>query len=165
MSNIAKIITGHNVYVNGENFAGRIYEQELPDIDETTIRVKTAGMRGSVPIKTGIEDMQSTYTFEEHSRQLMGLSPRSPVRFITSGYQDNGRETAKIEVEIGGFIKTKKLGTFGQDGNPRLVIVVDVDYYRYSDNDREVIEIDLINSVYKVEGVDHWEDLRNKLNL
>ncbi len=162
---IPQILTKHNLYIDGTNFSGKIFEQTLPQVKGMKEDVMEGGLMSPVAVYTGIEKMISTYVLSEWNPVIFDGIMGSERRFTSRGYMQNNAKSSYIEVECGGTIGDINPGTWGAEGRSRLTIVMDVNFYSMKLSGREIYYIDVLNTVFRTNGVDRWDDLRTKLKL
>ena len=99
-------------------------------------------------------------------RELMVIWPDSvPIRFAGSYQRDDTGETVAVEVVMRGRQKEIDTGEGKQGEDTESKISVVCTYFRLTMDGKELVEIDTINMIEKVNGVDRLEQHRRNIGL
>jgi P2 family phage contractile tail tube protein len=88
-----------------------------------------------------------------------------PLRFAGSYQRDDSAEETAVEVVVRGRHKEFDGGDSKQGEDTETKITTVCTYYKLTMNGKELIEIDTINMIEKVNGVDRLEQRRRNLGL
>ncbi|HHH8021619.1 TPA: phage major tail tube protein, partial [Escherichia coli] len=132
-----------------------------------------AGMNGSAPVDLGLDDDALSMDWS------LGGFPDSvvwelyaatgvdavPIRFAGSYQRDDTGETVAVEVVMRGRQKEIDTGEGKQGEDTESKISVVCTYFRLTMDGKELVEIDTINMIEKVNGVDRLEQHRRNIGL
>lgn len=162
-----------NVFINGYNYQGVAKSITLPKLTRKLENYRGAGMNGSAPVDLGLDDdaLSAEVSLggfpDEVIWELYGATSASamPVRFAGSYQRDDTGETVPVEVEMRGRQKELDSGEakMGEDTESKVSLVCT--YYKLTMNGKELVEIDTINMVEKVNGVDRLAEHRRNVGL
>lgn len=161
---VSKIFNA-NIYVDGTNaLLGRAKEITLPEVAVKTEEHVGLGMIGALELPTGLSVMTTKIKWAGwYADQLvLGANPfeahKLQVRAPQESYEAGGR-VAEVPLVANLTVRWKKtpLGVFaaqtGQEPEDELTTT----YCRVVLGGRELVEIDVIENVWRVDGVDVLE--------
>lgn len=163
---LPRVIKNFNAFVDGVSFFGLCLTGTLPVPKIMTEGHRGAGMDGSVGIDMGMEAMSASLTFAEHRADLLkqlGKQGRFVMRAAKGAATDTGA-TALIAT-IGGLIITPETGELKGGTNSTLKLDMDVHYYRLELDGEEIYEIDFVNAIRRVGGVDQLAEIRRAMGI
>jgi hypothetical protein len=163
---IPRKIKNFNAFVDGLSYFGLAEEAKLPQVTVMTEAHRGAGMDGPIGIDMGVEGMTSEITFSEWRPELLkkpGTQQRFVLRPAAAGDAGEGADT--IIATIGGLITGHELGDLKPGTNATLKLKMDVRTYKLEINGEQIHEIDLVNGIRVIGGVDQLADLRRAMGL
>ena len=168
---LPKTLKNFNLFIEGEGYAGRVEELTLPKLSRKMEEYRGGGLNGDIEIDLGMEKLEMEFTLREYSREVLnqwGVCDTAGVglRFLGAAVRDDSTcETDSIEVVIRGRWRELDFDTSKSGEMSTLKVMVAATYYKYQVNGDEVIEIDHINMIEKVNGQDRLEEQRKALSL
>ncbi|OPH35170.1 phage major tail tube protein [Moraxella atlantae] len=159
-----------NVFVDGDSYAGTAKTIELPEITKKTEDYRAAGMIGEIALDVGFEQMKCTITYtgvdSRHIAQLSKCSVNDlPIRYVGAYERQDICEHVVREVYMRGSATSLKLGEMELGNINEQEIEYTVTYLRIVDDGVQLLEIDVVNGVYIVGGVDKTSQINNLLGL
>lgn len=164
------IVKNFNMFVQGRGMAGLCDEAEVPELVEKTEEHRGGGMDGTAEVGMGQEAMRAKYTFAEVNPDLLklwGVSNGNTARLIlraTSQREDETATTAHV-YEMHGAIRNMKIGSFKAGDKTTVEFEQSVNYFRVSLAGEDLIEIDVVNMIRIVGGVDQLAAQRADLGM
>lgn len=161
-----KSLKGFTAFVDGYGYLGLIASGQLPKLTIKTEEHRDGGMDMPVEQDVGMEKLESELVFAEFNRNLFLTFGRPNVPITLRGSQeDEDGNVQAIEGSMRGLVKEIDPGDWkaGEKGECKLMIAPR--YYRLRIGGLETIEIDAINGVRKVGGVDQLAQRRANLGL
>jgi P2 family phage contractile tail tube protein len=167
---ISKIFNG-NVYVDGtSNLLGKASEITLPDIAVETDEHMALGMIGKVSLPTGLALMEAKIKWAGfYAEQLVnGANPfqahKLQVRASVESYEAEGRvEETPLVVLMTCRWKKTPLGVIGAQAATEYEEELTVTYVKVTLGGKELIEVDVLENVWKVNGVDILAQYRKNI--
>lgn len=171
MSNIqVSKLTNANVYLNGVSFLGRAEEVTLPDVAAKMVEHKSLGMVGSVELPSGFEKMEARIKWNSMYPDAMKTtsnpfkSASFQVRSSLEVYNSQGRVAEQpVVAYFTGQIKKVPMGAFKQHDNVELESTFTVTYCKLEINGEEILELDVLANIFKVNGQDVLATYRNNI--
>ncbi|WP_395490319.1 phage major tail tube protein [Cedecea davisae] len=161
-----------NVFINGFSYLGVISAVTLPKLTRKLEMYRGAGMNGAAPMDFGLDDdaLSMELTFggfpDEAIWSLYGaVGAGEPLRYAGSYQRDDTGETVPVEVVTRFKIKEMDTGENKQGEKTEGKLPVICTYFKLTINGKEVVEIDVLNAIEKVNGVDRLEQHRRNIGL
>lgn len=159
-----------NLFNDGNSYQGLVTSVTLPKLTRKLENYRGGGMSGVAAIDFGLADdalaMQWVISgIDEKVLQQWGSSTDVPLRFSGSLQRDDSGETSSIEVVMRGRHKCLNLGTYADGADTKIVIDTLCNYFKLSINDQPLIEVDTLNMVEIVNGVDRLAAHRAAIGL
>ncbi len=156
-----------NVFDQTKNFLNRAKSIELPKLVRKMEDYKGGGMDGDIQIDMGQEKMESTivYVGKTDAANEWGNDTHDGVyRRITAAYQDDDTGAIDaVEWELRGRIIEIDEGNLEKGKMNEEKEKIAVSYYRKRVNGRVVTEIDIVNMICIVNGIDRLAAFRAAL--
>ena len=169
--NIAKVYDA-NVYVNTASNHALASEITAPTITAPMTDYKAMGKSVSAEFFNGLDILDTTikWTYPDNDAQMafgIFLKPVDlMIRSSKAEYDNTGITDEKpIVMYIRGYSKTLPGGSFKAKEDTELESTVAVQYYKLEIDGEEIVEIDVINNIYKVGGEDLLAERRQNLGL
>ncbi|WP_414842921.1 phage major tail tube protein [Klebsiella pneumoniae] len=160
---IPKKLRLFTVFVDGVNHIGKVPSVTLPKVTRKTEDYQGGGMLGSVAVDLGLDSgaldasMIVGGVVEELILKYGGDIDEMRLRFVGEFY--SGGTSSLLEAEMRGRITEIDPGDAkqGDDTNPHLRLIKNT-YYKLSVDDKPLLEIDLLNFIYKRNGENLYPD-------
>lgn len=159
-----------NVYIDGVGFIGEAKEVTLPKLAMKAEAWRSGGMPGEVDIDLGVEKLELETTFGGPVDDIY-KSFGDPVinsrlvRFVGSYQADDTGEVEAWEIVMRGRWSEIDPGSAKAGDDSEFKPKASLTYYKLIQSGEELVEIDMINLIYKVGGVDRYEAHRSALGL
>lgn len=168
--NVSKVFNA-NVYIDGtNNLIGRAKEVTLPEVAAVTEEHKALGMVGTLELVTGLAVLLTKIKWAGwYADQLtLGANPfvshKLQVRASVETYGAGGRmgEVPLVVLLTCSWKKTP-LGTFASGAGQEPEDELSTTYVKVTLDGKELVEIDVHENVWRVNGVDVLETYRKNL--
>lgn len=171
MATIKKVTNG-NIYVDGNNWLGRVEEATLADISSKMSEYTALGMAGTVEFASGFEMMEMSVTLHAYHADTLALiadpnaTHRLQMRSSVDEHTSVGR-TAQTPYVIYATVACKKIagGAFKAHEAVKQELTFAVYACKMEQDGAPVIEFDATANIYKVNGVDKLATYRNNLGI
>ena len=157
---INKLINA-NVYMNGSNLLGRAEEVQLPQIKHKMAEHKALGMIGSAEFFAGIDKLECKIKWNALYPDVLTTCANPfvavpiQVRASLETYTSAGRVSEVPAIAfISGTFKEFPLGTIKPGDNAEYETTMSVTYAKLVVDGADIFEIDVLENIYKVNGVD-----------
>ncbi len=163
-------LKNYNLFNDGNSHLGVIEEFTQPKIVIAMEEWRGGGMLGPVMIDNGLEAMVAEWTNGGMVRQTLrqfGISRVDGVllRLVGAYQADDGSGVDTVEIVMRGRHQEIDMGNVKAGGETQHKQKFPLAYYKLSINGRVEIEIDLLNSVFIVDGVDRYAEIRSAIGL
>ena len=169
---LATKVNAYNVYLDGNKLVGISDEVTLPDFEALTETLSGAGILGEIdePLLGHFKasEMEIPFrTLEEHMFRLASMSKalnltlRASTQTIDTGNINTGAMPSRIVIK--GKNKAITGGKVKQGEGTGSSIKVEITYILIEVDKTPMFELDKLNFVYKVKGVDLMKTIREQV--
>lgn len=163
-------LSNANIYIDGNCLLGRAEEFKLPDIKFKMAEHKAVGMVGAIKLPNGFEALEGEVKWNSFYLDLWPklLDPFSAVQMQARGnletHTSQGR-TAQVPYVV--FLTAQfyevPSGAFKQNDKAEFPSKYYATYIKQQVAGLDVLEIDTMANIYKVNGVDKLDMYRNNI--
>lgn len=158
-----------NLFVDGKGYAGQVDELNPPKLTAKMEEFRAGGMHGAIELDMGLEKLEADFTLTAYDRDvlgLFGLRAGASVPFVAREALESfdGTVTAVVHT-MRGRIKQMDPGTTKAGDKPALKFALALTYYKLEHGGEVVQEVDMVNMVHVVNGVDVLADQRAALGI
>ena len=164
--------TNANVLLNGASMLGRAEEIDLPDIKAKMADHKALGLFGMFEIPSGVDKLEASFKWNSYYPDVLSVIPNIfstvslQVRASVETWDNTGRSAeAAMVVFLSGTFKEFSAGKLKPHDNADLPSKLNVLYIKQVLNGQELYEIDVLNNIYSVNGVDQLANYRANLGI
>lgn len=165
---IPEKINEYNVYLDGAKMIGIAASSTLPEVNMQTSKVSGVGVNGEIdsPTLGQFESMEQEIQFNTlYSSAVDMLNPLTRVnltfRAAQQVYDKNGGYVFKsLRIVEMGRVKKFKPGKLEKSEGMEASITLELTYLLIEVDGVLILEVDKLNQVYKVNGVDMLADVR-----
>ena len=161
-----------NLFNEGYNYLGEAKSVTLPSLGRKMESYRGGGMNGPVKVDFGMSDdgIQLEWTLgglDVTVLKQFGITNASGVmlRFAGAFQQDDTATDTSVEIVVRGRHETIEMGDAAPGEDTEHKITTPCTYYKLTVDGEVVIEIDLLNFIEKVGGVDRLEGQRKALGI
>lgn len=165
---IPSVLVDFNAFLKNESFAGVANKLTIPKIVTKTIDFEGAGIGGTMKRDVGkLEAMESEVTFSDYTEKaldLIGSRESRDEQFVVKGALDVADKIKSVVVRQSGFWRETEFNGWDAGGvEATTKFVIDVEFFELEIDGKEVIHIDKINNVFRVNGKDRNKEIRQAL--
>lgn len=159
-----------NLFNDGASYMGKANEVNLPKLKRKMEDHRAGGMNGSVKIDYGMEAMQMDWTCGGMMRQVLeqfGAIKHDGVQLRFAGaYQAEDSDTPDaVEIVVRGRHSEVDMGGAKPADKTAMKITTEISYYKLTINGDDVIEIDVVNMIERIKGIDNLQKIRTAIGL
>lgn len=159
-----------NLTVDGVGYYGECTEVTLPKLAMKTEDYRAGGMVGDVKINMGLEALELTakfggLMFELHKKFANSKIDGNIIRFTGAYQKENDAGYDAVEIVGRGRIVELDGGSAKAGDNTEESIKFALTYYKEVLNGEDITEIDLLNNVMVIGGVDQLEEARQAIGM
>lgn len=165
-------VTNANIYLDGVSYMGQAEEVTVPDVQPKMVDHKGLGMVGELELPAGIQKMSAKIKWNAIYPDVMKkthdvfTSLRLMVRGSVESYE-NGSRTGQMPAVVYMTAIPKKAGglVFKSQDNVEREDEFNVTAYKLEIDGEEIIDIDIMANVWRVNGVDQLAGFRANLGV
>lgn len=170
MAQQVNTLYGANVYLDGNNLAGRVAEMELPTLKSKTTDKNVLGMVGVMELFAGFEKLEGKIKFNSVYSDVLNKIA-NPIKatqlqlrgsLLSYGAQGATEEVPYVCIVTATF-KNLPLGGFKQQEGIELDVDYSATYIKLTIDGVEHIEFDVMNNIYRIDGADILETYKANL--
>ena len=159
-----------NLFNDGNSYLGLVSSLTLPKLTRKLENYRGGGMSGSVAVDFGLDDDALTLEWsigglDELVLQQWGSTSDIPLRFAGSLQRDDTGDVSAVEVMMRGRHKEFDFGEYKQGEDTETKVTTQCTYFKLTIDGKQLIEIDTVNMVEIVNGVDRLAEHRTALGL
>lgn len=159
-----------NVFNNGVSFLGVAEEVELPKLNMKIEDYRAGGMIGEVGINLGLDKLEITHKYAGIVPELFkGFASEKIdselIRFAGSYQRDDTGDVTAVEILMRGRHTELDGGNSKAGEKTETSIKSALTYYKMTVDGKDIVEIDMLNAVLKIEGKDRYEKHRAAIGL
>ncbi len=159
-----------NLFLDGTSYAGVVSETTLPKLAIKTEEWRAGGMLGPMKIDLGLEAMEMEISFGglvQQSIAQFGIAEHDGAQLRFAGaYQEDGSGTVQAaEIIVRGRYHAIDMGSAKVGGDTTHKATLNVSSYTLTVDGVTWVDIDLMNCIFVVNGVDRYAAIRAALGL
>lgn len=161
-----------NLFNDGNSYMGVVKSVTLPPLSRKMEAYRGGGMNGPVKVDLGIGDDGLQFEWKTGGLDLISLKQFAAVnasgvalRFSGAFEQDDTEEVSAVEIIVRGRHENIEMGEAKPGEDTEHTIKTTCSYYKLVVDNEDIIEIDLLNFIEKVGGVDMLEKQRSAIGL
>ena len=167
---LAAKLKNMNTFDDGRSHLGIATEVTLPKLARKMEGFRAAGMDGEVDIDMGQEKLELEYTLGGVVADAIGgfglaTHDGKLVRFAGAYQADDTGQVIPVEVVVRGRHQEIDMGNAKPGGDTEHKYKTSCSYYKLIVNGREIVEIDVVGMIFKVNGVDRLAAQRAAIGL
>ncbi len=163
------ILREFSLFVDGRGYVGKVPELTPPKLTLKTEEYRAGGMAAPVDIDMGLEKLTCEFTLSEYNPEifaLFGLADGNAVQITFRGaIRDEGGKDIPVLIAVRGLFTEIDVGSWQAASKIEKKCKVSCRYYRLEMDGKEIHEIDAVNMIQKVNGVDQLESVRNAIGI
>jgi P2 family phage contractile tail tube protein len=166
---IPRVLKNFGVFADGRGYLGKAAEVTLPKLTRKMEELRAGGMNAPVEIDMGMEKLECDATFKEYDEELFklwGVRNHAAVNLRFKGAleaDDAGNTVTPVEAVVRGRLREIDPGGWKPGDEALMKIAIACSYYRYTSNGAVLIEIDVVNMIERVNGVDRLAAMRRAI--
>jgi P2 family phage contractile tail tube protein len=161
-----------NLFNDANSYVGVVKSVTLPPLGRKMESYRGGGMNGPVKADLGFSDDGIQFEWKTGGLDLIALRQFGAVnasgvalRFSGAFQRDDTGDVSAVEVVMRGRHETIEMGDAQPGEDTEHNITTTCSYYKLIVDNEDIIEIDLLNFIEKVNGVDMLEKQRAAIGL
>ncbi|MEX3776180.1 phage major tail tube protein [Pseudomonas sp. MYb118] len=166
---IPQVLSNCAAFVDGVSFAGDVPTLTLPKLTQKTDDYQGGGMSAPIEFAMGLEKLEAAFTtngVRRESLKYFGLADQTAANIVFRGsFRGLKGTVVAVIVTMRGGIKEVDMGDWKLGDKAEIKHAVKLTYYKLEIDGRVMYEIDPLNMIQVVDGVDQLAAERSALGL
>lgn len=163
---LPRVLKNFTAYVDGRGYIGRIETCKLPELAINTAEYRGGGMDAPVELDMGMQKMEVQLVLAEYDPEvikLYGLFGADVPVVLRGAIQRQGEASVPVIIRTVGGVKQISRGDWKTGENSQMTVTVNCNIYQEVINGETVVDIDVLNFVRIIGGIDQLADVRAAL--
>lgn len=169
MAMIPQTLFGQNMSIGGVSFQGEVPSFTLPKLKIKTEAVRFGGTDAEVDMDQGVEKLECSFTttgVRKEALVLFGLADQDAFSAtFRGGFKAKGGAVTPVVVTVRGMLTEMDSGDWKAGDKAEFKYSVAVSYYKLEVDGVLVYEIDPLNAIRVIDGVDQLTQYRTNLGI
>lgn len=167
MRALPRSIKGFTSFIDGFGLIGITTGGKLPSIKAKTEAYRDGGMDGEDELEFGIEKLEAELTYSELNERVLVavLSRNTPITLRGSMEGEGGVGAIPVIGQFRGLVTSADPGEWGDPKKGEVKLALTPNYYRLRIGNAEIYEIDLLNGIRRIRGIDQLAARRAALGV
>jgi hypothetical protein len=168
MAQIPRILKNFSLFVDGRGLAGTIDTLTLPTLTVAMEEVRAGGMDAPVEHDMGMEKLEASFSLYEYNPDMValyGLAAADKQLTARGAMRRDGEDAVAVVVNMTGGVKQLEPGDWKAGDMTSPTFTVGLRYFKLTIGGRELVEIDKINMVRRIDGVDQLATIRSAIGV
>ena len=166
---IPQVLYNTNLFVDGVSFAGDVPSLTLPKLTVKTEAHRGGGMGGEIEMDMGLDKIESSFTtvgVRRESLKYFGLSDQTGCNAVFRGaFKGLKGQITPVVATLRGMLKEVDMGDWKAGDKAEIKHALALQYYKLEIDGRVMYEIDMVNCVRVIDGVDQEAAVRSAIGL
>lgn len=163
------VLKNMNLWIDGNGMAGQIQELNLPKLTLQTEEFRGGGMDAPVDLTMGIEKLVTDFSLISYDLAVLGTwgvrEGQTIPLTIRAALESYDGTITPVMVNMRGKVTELDAGTWTPGAVPSLKVTMTLNYFKQTHGGVVIHEIDVINMVRVIDGVDGLAAQRAALGL
>jgi P2 family phage contractile tail tube protein len=158
-----------NLFVDGRGFAGQVDEVNAPKLTAKTEDYRAGGMNAPVKLRMGMEAMDADFSMHKYDKDvlaLFGITATQDVQFtLREALESYDGTVTPVAHYMRGTVTEMDPGSSKAGEVAPIKVSLNLNYYKLEHGGKVIHEIDLVNMIHIVNGVDQMAAQRAALAM
>ena len=157
-----------SLFVDGRGLAGTIDTLTLPTLTTKTEEVRAGGMDVPIEHDMGMEKLEASFDLLEFNPDIIalyGLAGADKQLTARGAMRRDGEDAVAVVANMTGLVKSLEPGDWKSGDLSKPKFSVALRYFKLTIGGRELVEIDKVNMVRKIDGQDQLATIRQAMGV
>jgi len=169
MAQIPRVLKNFSLFVDGRGLAGQVSMLTLPKLTTKMEEYRGGGMDIPAEIDLGMEKLETSFELFEYEPDMLslyGLADGAATQLTARGaLRRDGEAAVPMIVNMTGVVKELDHGDWKSGDTSSVKFNLALRYYKETVGGRVVHEIDVVNMIRKINGVDQLATIRTAIGV
>jgi P2 family phage contractile tail tube protein len=165
---LPRVLKGFTAYIDGRNYIGRAESVKLPPLSVQVEDFRGAGMDAPIEIDMGMEKLDVSVVLADYDAEvvkLFGLFGADKSIVLRGAIQRQGEDAVPVIIRLQGGIKQIDRDDWSQGKRANMTVMANCNKYSEEINGERVVDIDLLNGIRIIDGIDQLASMRAALGV
>ena len=169
MAQIPRILKNFSLFVDGRGQAGVVSSLTLPKLTTKMEEFRGGGMDAPVELDMGMDKLETSFELLEYDPNILslyGLADGAATQVTARGaLRRDGEAAVAMIVNMTGVVKELDPGDWKSGDQTSAKFSMALRYLKITIGGRVVTEIDKVNMIRKINGIDQLESIRTAIGV
>ena len=168
MAQIPRVLKNFSLFIDGRGMAGLIQTMTLPTLTTKMEEFRGGGMDAPIELDMGMEKLEGTFELAEYNPDviaLFGLASADTQLTARGAIRSDGEPAVAVVVNMTGNIKEMDPGDWAAGDMSTGTFTYSIRYFKLTVGGRELVEVDKVNMIRRIDGVDQLESIRTAIGV
>ena len=168
MAQIPRVLKNFSLFVDGRGLAGTIDTLTLPKLTLKREEFRGGGMDAPVELDMGMEKLEGSFVLAEYNPDmiaLFGLAGAGTQLTARGAMRRDGEDAVAVVVNMTGQVMEVDPGDWKSGDMSTGTFAFSLRYLKITIGGRVVVEIDKINMIRRIDGVDQLQSIRTAIGV
>ena len=165
---LPRMLKGFTVYIDGRGYIGRVDSAKPPPLSLVTEAYRGAGMDAEIDIDMGMQKLDFSCVLADYDPEvikLFGLFSADTAIVLRGAFQRQGEAAIPVVIRLQGGVKSLDRDDWSQGKRANITFLANCNRYSEEINGVKVVDIDILNGVRIIDGVDQLASIRAALGV
>jgi len=166
---IPQVLTNCVAFIDGVSLSGEVPSLTLPKLTQKTLDYQGGGMSAPIEFAVGLEKLESAFTTNGVRRETLkffGLADQTACNLVFRGaFTGLKGAVTPVVVTMRGGVKEVDMGDWKPTDQAEIKHAIKLTYYKLEIDGRVMYEIDPLNMIQVIDGVDQQAAARSAVGL
>ncbi len=166
---IPQVLTNCVAFIDGVSLSGEVPSLTLPKLTQKTLDYQGGGMSAPIEFGVGLEKLESAFTTNGVRRETLkffGLADQTACNLVFRGaFTGLKGAVTSVVVTMRGGVKEVDMGDWKPTDQAEIKHSIKLTYYKLEIDGRVMYEIDPLNMIQVIDGVDQLAAARSAVGL
>lgn len=164
MAKLPHVLTDMNAFLKDESYAGQLNSMTMPKFVVKMVEKATSGTAGAIERSLGrLEKLETEINMEAFAPEIIGMvgsnASRDEVVIIRGALDVDGGHVPLV-VRLSGFWADLDMGELKPEGETNVKSRVAIEHFELEIDGREIIYLDKLTNIWRMNGVDRTAEIR-----
>lgn len=168
MAQIPRVLKNFSLFVDGRGLAGTIDTLTLPTLTVKMEEFRGGGMDAPIEHDMGMEKLEGSFVLAEYNPDivaLFGLVSANTQLTARGAIRRDGEDAIPVVANMTGAIKELDPGDWKAGDTSTGTFAYSLRYYKLTIGGRELVEIDKVNMIRRIDGQDQLQSIRTAIGV
>ena len=166
---IPQVLTNCVAFIDGVSLSGEVPSLTLPKLTQKTLDYQGGGMSAPIEFGVGLEKLESAFTTNGVRRETLkffGLADQTACNLVFRGaFTGLKGAVTPVVVTMRGGVKEVDMGDWKPTDQAEIKHSIKLTYYKLEIDGHVMYEIDPLNMIQVIDGVDQLAAARSAVGL